>query len=278
MNPTLSSPSPWDITAFPVSEYLACVGVSAGPPSVELLEQLHTAHVHTFPFSNVEVLLDSHPGVQPATVADQLLRRRRGGYCFEHAQLFAGVLEQLGFSVHRGLGRVRSLESARTHTVVFVDLEGTRYLCDPGFGFSITGPVALQDGATRDEAGRTFSVGRTTDHGWGLWTLSYDGHMQHAFDEATVHLADLGMGHLLTSTHPNSVFRNNLMLMKWTPEGHVTVTQDGTTLRRPGQATEQVALSAQEVVERVVALGVSLTQEEQQRLEDLVIKLRSRSH
>ncbi|MBK4120795.1 arylamine N-acetyltransferase [Kocuria rhizophila] len=91
----------------------------------------------------MEVLLGHYPG----TVFDQLVVRRRGGYCFERAQLFAAALETAGFTVRRALGRVRSLQSARTHMTVLVDLAGVRYLCDPGSGFSIAGPVPLQDGA-----------------------------------------------------------------------------------------------------------------------------------
>ena len=119
------------------------------------------AHVLTFPFSNVEVLLGHYPG----TVFDQLVVRRRGGYCFERAQLFAAALETAGFTVRRALGRVRSLQSARTHMTVLVDLAGVRYLCDPGSGFSITGPVPLQDGARHVDTGQTFAVGRVYDLG-----------------------------------------------------------------------------------------------------------------
>lgn len=109
----------------------------------------------------MEVLLGHYPG----TVFDQLVVRRRGGYCFEHARLFAAALETAGFTVRRALGRVRSLQSTRTHMTVLVDLAGVRYLCDPGSGFSITGPVPLQDGARHVDTGQTFAVGRVYDLG-----------------------------------------------------------------------------------------------------------------
>ncbi|GAA2523892.1 hypothetical protein GCM10009859_24600 [Kocuria salsicia] len=143
----------WQIDAVDVPAYLAALGVEPASPSLDLLEHLHRAHVSTFPFSNVEVLLGEHPGVEPATVFDQVVVRRRGGYCFEHSQLFSAALQTLGFTVRRALGRVRSLQSARTHMTVLVDLDGARYLCDPGFGFNITGPIALDDGARRVEGG-----------------------------------------------------------------------------------------------------------------------------
>lgn len=114
-------------------------------------------------FGNVDVLLGTHPGVAPDAIQEQLVRRSRGGYCFEHSQIFAAALEHLGFSVRRALGRVHEPTNTRTHMTIHVELDGERWLCDPGFGFSITGPIALKDGATRAEGDRQFGVRELTD-------------------------------------------------------------------------------------------------------------------
>ena len=279
MNSTTASE--WQVTDIDVPAYLHALGLDAAalaraPRSLDLLERLHRAHVHTLPFSNVEVLLGHHPGVAPATVFDQLVTRRRGGYCFEHAQLFAAALESLGFTVRRALGRVWSLQSARTHMTVLVDLAGVRYLCDPGFGSSITGPVPLHDGARRVDTGQTFTVGRVSDEGWPLWSLSRNGSLEHVLDESTVHPADVRMGHLMTSTGEDSVFRHHLMVMRHTPAGHVTLTEHGVTERAAGQDTGQQDLTAAEVVARVRDLGVSLSEGEAARLTSVVRGLRNR--
>ncbi len=271
--------SPWRIEDVDVPGYLAALDVdaaqlAAAPRDLSLLERLHRAHVFTFPFSNVEVLLGRHPGVELATVQDQLVRRRRGGYCFEHSQLFAAVLETLGFTVRRALGRVRSFDSPRTHMTVLVNLAGTRYLCDPGFGFSITGPIPLHDGARRVEGDRTFSIGRVTDEGWPVWSFERDGAMEHVLDESTIHPADVRMGHLQTSTGAESIFRHHLMVMKHTPRGHVTVTEHGTTVRTPGRPTRQRELTAPEIVTEVRDLGVRITEEEDAQLTDAVTRMR----
>lgn len=269
----LAAPS-WQTEDFDIPEYLRLLGVSPAVPDYALLDELHRAHVATIPFSNVQVLLGEHPGVHPAVVQDQLVRRRRGGYCFEHAQLFAAALESLGFQVRRVLGRVRSLGSARTHMAVLVDADGTRFLCDPGFGYSVAGPVRLAEEAVREDLGRAFTVTRIEDEGWPMWALMRSGSMEHAFDEATVHPQDVRMGHLKTSADPESVFLNHLMVMRHTPEGHLTVTEDGMTVRAPGEPTEHVDLSVAQTVERVRSLGVTLTDAEAERLERVVQRLR----
>ena len=270
----------WQVEDVDVPAYLAALGLDACTlvhehPSLDLLERLHRAHVFTFPFGNVDVLLGNHPGVVPATVSDQLVTRRRGGYCFEHAQLFAAALETLGFTVRRALGRVRSLQSSRTHMTVLVDLSGVRHLCDPGFGFSITGPLPLHDGARRVDTGQTFAVGRVVDEGWPLWSLTRDGALEHVLDESTVHPADVRMGHLTTSTAEDSVFRHHLMVMRHTPQGHVTVTEDAITVRRSGERTRREERDVTGVVDCVRSLGVRLSDEEAERLAHVVEALRA---
>lgn len=274
MSKSIATNSEWEISEFDVPGYLRALDVTPGPPSLVLLETLHRAHAFTFPFSNVEVLLGNHSGVKPEAVGAQLVERRRGGYCFEHSQLFAAALESLGFTVRRALGRVRALESPRTHMTVLVDVDGVRYLCDPGFGFSVTGPIPLAEGSVRHEGDREFSIARIEDEGWPLWAFQRDGEMEHVLDESTVHAADVRMGHLKTSTDPESVFLNHLMVMKHTPEGHVTVTETGTTVRVPGAPTVQHSLEPEQVVEKVRALGVRITDQEAERLSGIVVQLR----
>lgn len=250
--------SSWRTDLFDVPEYLDVVGVAAGEPSLDLLGRLHRAHVHTIPFANVDVLLGRHPGVTPDRIQERLVRTRRGGYCFEHAQLFAAALEHLGFRVRRALGRVGSISGFRTHMTVVVRLDGRAWLCDPGFGFSVTGPIALEDGASRDEGGRRFGVERADDAGSGVWVLTLDGRPQHYSDELTVHPADVLAGHLVTSRGDHSPFPRRLMAMRHTPAGHVTVTEWARTVRAPGEATRHEDLTVDEVVDAVRDLGVDL--------------------
>ena len=72
--------------------------------------------MRTFTFDNIDVLLEQHPGVGLDAVQAKFVGRGRGGYCFEHATLFAAALERLGYPVERRLGRVGDpSEKARTH-------------------------------------------------------------------------------------------------------------------------------------------------------------------
>ena len=134
---------PWKSDLLDLDAYLARLGVAAREPGRDALDELHEAHVRAFTFDNLDVLLGTHPGVDLEAVQAKFVGRGRGGYCFEHATLFAAALQRLGYDVRRRLGRVGPpTTSPRTHCVVEVTLHGRRLLADPGFGLSLLRPLA----------------------------------------------------------------------------------------------------------------------------------------
>ncbi|MBX6751600.1 MAG: arylamine N-acetyltransferase, partial [Micromonosporaceae bacterium] len=163
---------PWRVDRLDLAAYLARIGVPARPPSRAALDELHEAHVRTFTFDNVDVLLGTHPGVDLDAVQAKFVGRGRGGYCFEHSTLLGAALQRLGYVVERRLGRVGDPPSARTHCVLVVTLDGQRLLADPGFGLSLLRPIPLEDGAQDDYGGWAYqvrSVRLGNGRGWALY-------------------------------------------------------------------------------------------------------------
>lgn len=97
---------PWGCERLNLDVYLGCIGVVARAPSLDALRELHEAHVRTFTFDNIDVLLGRGPVVDLPAIDAKFVGRHRGGYCFEHATLFAAALVRLGYLVERRLGRV----------------------------------------------------------------------------------------------------------------------------------------------------------------------------
>lgn len=281
MSTAALSGASWQTEDFDVPAYLEAIGLTGTPvpssvaPDLDLLTELHDAHVRTLPFGNVDVLLGRHPGVEPRNVQQQLVVKGRGGYCFEHSQLFAAALEHHGYTFRRALGRVRGLDSPRTHMSVVVTLEGVDWLCDPGFGFSITRPIELRDGATQGEGDRQFRIERWGDHGDSVWALTRNGALEHVHDDLPVHPVDVTMGHHMTSKWPESKFRSNLMVMRHLDHGHVTLTQSTRTERHPGQPTASQEISVAEVVDGVRELGIRLGDDDAAALARKVSELRA---
>ena len=259
----------WQVADLDLEGYLARTGAPARPPGSDALAELHEAHVRAFTFDNVDVLLRRHRGVSLAAVQDKLVGRGRGGYCFEHSTLFAAVLERLGYDVRRHLGRVgdpaTGAQQARTHMTVSVVLDdGSRWLCDPGFGMSLLRPLPLADGAEDDYLpGWQHRLRRTPDGAWALHRLRDAGwEVAHTVDELPVTPLDVVMGHHFTSTFPGSHFTTGLMVTQHRPGRHVTVTHDTLTVRVAGGPTEHRPLRDGELGSWLTDLDARLAADE----------------
>jgi arylamine N-acetyltransferase len=266
------SSDPWQIDRLDLDGYLERLGITAREPGQEALAELHEAHVRTFTFDNIDVLLGRHPGVSLDAVQQKFVVRGRGGYCFEHSTIVAAALERLGYRVRRHLGRVgdpdAGTQQGRTHMVVEVLLEGRRLLCDPGFGMSLLRPVPMTDGAEDDYPhGWRYRVRRTGAGDWALHRRRETGwEVAHTTDELEVKPVDVVIGHHYTSTFPGSHFTTGLMLARHLPDRHVTVTHESLTVRTPGGPTEHRPLHEGEIEEWLATLEVPLTPDEETRL------------
>ncbi|HEX3573198.1 MAG TPA: arylamine N-acetyltransferase, partial [Rhodopila sp.] len=190
----------------------------------------HTAHVS---FENLDVLLRRPIRLDLDSLQDKLVRTGRGGYCFEHATLFAAVLETLGFTVNRQAARVvlftPRTEAPRDHMFLTVPVDGTTYVVDPGFGpFAPRFPVPLVEAAAGD--GATHWMTRED----GLWALHVTRDDQPAIGWLatleTANAVDFEVANHFTATHTGSPFLNWIMLSAMTPEGRVNVMNRDVTL------------------------------------------------
>lgn len=205
----------WHVEAVDVDAYLERIGHPRAPPSAETLRSLHVAHVRAIPFENVDVVLAAHPGLSLEAISDKLVRRRRGGYCYEHALLFAAVLQRLGFAVRRRMARVQPRRPGPyTHMMLIVHVDGVDHLVDVGFGAGMLSPMPMRDGAVVDQADwphrltrqdTTWTLEKHGEHGWEA---------RHAFDESPQHPVDYEVAHHYTATHPNSPFTGQLVVMR----------------------------------------------------------------
>jgi N-hydroxyarylamine O-acetyltransferase len=207
-------------------------------PTFETLAGLLRAHTARIPFENLDVLLGRGVRLDLDSIQGKLVRARRGGYCFEHATLFAAVLEAIGFEPIRHAGRVvlfdPRTESPRTHMFLTVTVDGARFVVDPGFGpFGARVPVPLADG---EGAGATHWMTRDGD----LWTLRMlrdgrpvSGWVTTLEQENPV---DFEVANHYIATHPDSLFVNRIMLSAATPEGRVSIMNRDVTILRGDEA------------------------------------------
>ena len=85
-----------------VVAYLDRVGVATPAVSDAAgLRTLHRAHQLTVPFENLSIHLAEPISLDEPDLIDKIVRRRRGGFCYELNGAFALLLEALGAQVSR---------------------------------------------------------------------------------------------------------------------------------------------------------------------------------
>ncbi len=192
-------------------------------PTLDTLQELHTAHASHIPFENLDVLAGTPILLDLSSLQDKLVRRRRGGYCFEQNTLFAAVLERLGFAVTKLAARVRfRVETIlpRTHMLLRVEADGRPWLADVGFGGEgLLRPIEMVAEQQSTQFAWTYRLTRDGD----LWVLQSrrDGIWNdlYAFTEEPQLHVDFEVANWYVSTHPTSIFRRMLTLQRPTPEG-----------------------------------------------------------
>ncbi|WP_017973944.1 arylamine N-acetyltransferase family protein [Actinopolyspora halophila] len=253
----------WRTDSVDVVRYLERIGVPWPFPSVEALYRLHRAHVGTIPFENIDVVLEAHPGLGLNAIESKLVGSRRGGYCYEHALLFAAVLERLGFTVSRHIARVQpDHPGPYTHMMLVVSVEGDDYLADVGFGAGVLDPIPLRDGEVVDQAGWPHRL-RRDGAGWTLEKHARKGwEALHTFDRAPARPVDYEVAHHYTATHPDSPFVGKPVVMR-IEQGRVRKLV-GTELvvESPEGELARETVSGARLGETLRELGVELTEEE----------------
>ncbi|MCM6773243.1 arylamine N-acetyltransferase [Nocardia sp. CDC159] len=241
MNKPADSTYHWDGDALDLDAYLTRIGFDGErTASLATLRALQYAHTTTIPFENLEAVFARPVPLDLESLQDKILRRRRGGYCYEHVGLFAAALERLGFGVtglhaRVSMGAAGSLRPA-THAVLRVTAADDEriWLCDVGFGAGPLAPLELNPRAGEVTAGEwRFRLERGHGElGEQLWTLHHfarDGWIdRHSFTLNPQYRIDYAVGNHFVSTSPRSPFVTRPYAQRFLPDVHHIL--DGITL------------------------------------------------
>lgn len=107
-------------------------------PSLEALNYYVRRFMITVPFENINVQNKIPISIDIKDLYNKIVIQRRGGFCYELNHLFATYLEHKGFHVTRAAATVRTPNGGRSpegsHMSLYVNIEGTLYITDVGFG------------------------------------------------------------------------------------------------------------------------------------------------
>lgn len=198
--------------------YCARIGYDgARTPTLATLQALHARHTQAIPFENLSPFTGETVVLDLPSLQDKLIRRRRGGYCFEHNLLFWQVLNEIGFGVSGLAARVRwnvpdNVVTARSHMLLLVNLQGESFIADVGFGgMTLTAPLRLETGVEQATPHEPFRLLRSGD----VYTLEAQlaevWKPLYTFDLQPQHLADYEVTSWYLANHPQSHFVTGLI-------------------------------------------------------------------
>ncbi|HLZ23818.1 MAG TPA: arylamine N-acetyltransferase [Ktedonobacterales bacterium] len=132
-------------------------GFDSLEPSLRLLRALHEAHLLAVPFENLSIHYGQPIILREEALYEKIVRRHRGGFCYELNGLFAWLLRQLGFEVtllSAGVAQAGGAFSPEFDhlTVLIHHVDGADWLADVGFGDSFRQPLRLRADVEQDGA------------------------------------------------------------------------------------------------------------------------------
>ncbi|HEX5748676.1 MAG TPA: arylamine N-acetyltransferase [Archangium sp.] len=236
-----------------IGQYLRRLGYE-GPrePTLETLRALHRRHLETIPFENLDIHSRRPIVLDEAAFFDKVVRRNRGGFCYELNGLFAVLLRALGFQVTYLSGRV-SPDGVHPsgpefdHLVLEVSLEGACWLVDVGFGESFSEPLPLAAG-TWESGGQRFPLERLGED-WSLFVEMPGGarRLLYVFSRVPRRLEEFSEMCRYHQTSPDSFFLKNTLCSRKTPTGRVTLSGNRLIVTEQGRRVEQPLTTAEEL-------------------------------
>jgi N-hydroxyarylamine O-acetyltransferase len=237
-----------------LAAYLERIGFEGEPkPDLATLAALSRRHLLAIPYENIDVQLGRTLTTDPAAAYGLIVGHgRRGGWCYEMNGLFGWALKEVGFDVTRlasGVARSMKGDSALgNHLILRVDMDGGPILADVGLANGPKGPYPIAEGPFAIE-GLDYKLERIEDGYWRFhnhpdgMAPNFDFKSEPDDDEAALSRACVAL-----QTEPQSPFKQNLICVRFTPDGENHLL--GRSLRqiRPDATSERVLDSADELV------------------------------
>ena len=195
-------------------------------PSSATLRGLHRQHLFTVPFENLDIALKTPIWLDLALLYDKVVRRNRGGFCYELNGLFCELLIALGFRVRMLSARVRrdngGFGPEFDHMLLRVDLEEP-WLVDVGFGDSFVDPIVFRAGGADQVNGHRYLVSPFGEE-WQLLREDDKGAVPlYVFRDVPRQLNEYEEMSTFHQTSPESGFTKRWICSKATRDGRFTV-------------------------------------------------------
>ena len=221
-------------------------------PCLDYLNRILKAHQLAVPFENLTPYDEGRQvSLEIPALFDKIVKRRRGGYCFELNGLLCRALQDLGFDASSCMVRIvrgKNFIGPIMHRGIIVRLEDGEYYCDVGNGgHQPEGAVLIRDGAeSRWKEG--FRVRRMNEWWWELAVEGENGWEPYVqFYTMPQHPVDFIALNEKCSGNPASTFVQRHFLHRRTPDGSVFLMNRSFSRVRGGVRSDEELQSVDEL-------------------------------
>jgi N-hydroxyarylamine O-acetyltransferase len=196
-------------------------------PNAETLRQLHMAHLLTVPFENLSIHSGERIVLDDDSLFAKIVKRRRGGFCYELNGLFAALLRALGFQVSMLSAQVANDEGVFgaefDHMTLMVQLN-ERWLVDVGFGDSFLEPLLLDEPSEQVQQSAAYRI--VNDGAYMILEQRSTGdewRPQYRFTPTAYQYSDYAAMCLYHQTSPQSHFTKARICSRATLDGRISL-------------------------------------------------------
>ena len=207
-----------------INAYLERIGLEGSNPlpTVEWLDVLTHAQLTHVPFDAMDCWgLGETPSLATNDLFDKIIRRRRGGYCFELNSLFCAFLRALGYDAYIVVVHLlHGFTPPPAHCAIICVIDNEKYFCDVGYG----GPVP--DGCVKYDGSFYHGYRVVSDGDFQcLEKINDDGSIQKVmlYNDVAALPVDLIPLNYFVSQRPGSNFRNILNVNLRLENGNVWI-------------------------------------------------------
>lgn len=262
-------------TVANVDAYLERIGYrGTRRPTAQTLRRLHRAHLYSVPFENLDIHLGRPIRLSVPAFYDKIVRRRRGGFCYELNGLFGWLLAQLGFEVALLSARVFTggqVGPEFDHLALLVE-GAPPLIADVGFGDSFLEPLRLEHGAAVEQNGVAYRLQGAV----GEWVLQRRDKLawesQYAFSLIPRQLDEFGPMCHYQQTSPDSPFTQKSVCSLATEYGRVTLSND-TLITTIGEGRQEEKIAGEDEYRILLQDHFGVTLAADARLDRLIAPL-----
>ncbi|OXM55363.1 arylamine N-acetyltransferase family protein [Amycolatopsis alba] len=231
-----------------VAAYLDRLGLDRpATADVTALRMLQERHLAVVPFENLSIHLGEPIVLDTEALFDKIVRRRRGGFCYELNGLFAALLRELGFDVSLKSAKVfgpgGALGPPFDHAAIRVELDEP-WLADVGFGRFSRFPLRLSATEAQADPDGEFLF---LDAPYGDVDVLRDGEPQYRIEPRTRALDEFVPTAFWQATSPDSHFTRGPTCSLPGKHGRVTLTGDKLIVTTHG-VREETGLSSDQAI------------------------------